>query len=341
VVKGNRILGMNGPARDMLGVDLPENNGQGWSLSKIFDRESEKCLQAMLERTGADAFPVPRACTLVSREGKNIHGTLSVEMVVSGLAVVGLAAETASSLPVQSELQQASRLESLGLLAGGLAHDFNNILTGIIGNINLALQAASPGSPVYGRLWEAEKASLIAKNLTEKLLTFSRGGSPELNPVRMDELIRENVCFVESGSATTCRCAFAPDLWPVEINEGLIILAMTNLLINAKQAMAGEGEIRITAENTFIDGSEGLRIERGRYVQVSFSDAGTGIDEKDLPRIFDPYFTTRPNGTGLGLAIVHSIISQHRGAITVESRKRKGTTFHIFLPAAAERTASS
>ena len=332
---------MNGPARDMLGKNLPENDGRGWSLSKIFDRESEKCLQAILERTGDDALTVPRSCTLVSREGNKIHGTLSVEVVVNGLAVVGLAAETASSLPVQSELQQASRLESLGLMAGGLAHDFNNILTGIIGNINLAIQAASPGSSVYGRLWEAEKASHIAKNLTEKLLTFSRGGSPELKPVHMDELIRENVCFVESGSATTCRCAFASDLWPAEINEGLIILAMTNLLINAKQAMEGEGEIRITAENTVIDGSEGLRIERGRYVQVSFSDAGAGINEKDLPRIFDPYFTTRPNGTGLGLAIVHSIISQYRGTITVESRKGKGTTFHIFLPAAEEGTASS
>ena len=335
------ILGMNGPAREMLGIDIREKHGRGWSLSKFFDRKSEKSLQNMLKRAGTGIQPLPRSCTMVCPNGEKIIGTMAVQMVVQGMAVVGLSTDTGVSQPVQSELLRTSRLESLGLLAGGLAHDFNNILTGILGNINLALQVASPGSPVHGRLQEAEKASVLAKSLTEKLLTLSRGGAPARKPVPMDELIRENMCFVESGSAVTCRCTFAPDLWPAEINEGLIILAMTNLLVNARQAMDGEGEIRITAGNTFIDGTGGLELERGRYVMVSFSDAGTGIDERDLPRIFDPYFTTRPNGTGLGLAIVHSIIRQHHGAITVESRKGKGTTFHIFLPAAEEGTAPS
>jgi two-component system cell cycle sensor histidine kinase/response regulator CckA len=229
-----------------------------------------------------------------------------------------------------------SRLESIGLLAGVLSHDFNNILTGILGNIHLALQLARPGSPVYDRLLEAEKASLLAKNLTDKLLTFSRGGSPVRKPVPIDDLIRENVCFVETGSSIDCRCTFSPDLWPVQINEGLIILAMTNLLINAKQAMDGNGEIRITAENTFLGKASGLPIEPGRYVKVSFSDAGAGIDKEALPRIFEPYFTTRPNGTGLGLTIAYSIVRQNMGTITVESRKGMGATFHIFLPAAEE-----
>jgi len=233
-----------------------------------------------------------------------------------------------------------NRLEALGLLAGGLAHDFNNMLTGILGNINIALEHSEPGSQVHQRLVEAEKGSLLAKDLTDKLLTFARGGSPQRRLASIEELIREHVCLLVTGSSTTCRCTFPADLWPVMVNEVLIVQAMTNLLINANQAMDGKGEIRITAENTIVEHEGGLPLESGRYVKISFSDTGPGIEKEILPRIFDPYFTTRPSGTGLGLAIVYSTIRQHDGYVTVESRKGKGTIFHIYLPATAGKRLS-
>lgn len=230
-----------------------------------------------------------------------------------------------------------NRLESLGLLAGGLAHDFNNMLTGILGNINIAIEHSEPGSQVHQKLVEAEKGSLLAKDLTDKLLTFARGGSPQRRLASIDVLIREHVCFLVTGSSTTCRCTFPAGLWLVEVNEVLIIQAMTNLLINANQALEGEGEIRISAENTIVEREGGLPIASGRYVKISFSDTGPGIEKEILPRIFDPYFTTRPSGTGLGLAIVYSIIRQHDGYVTVESEKGMGATFHIYLPAVKGR----
>ncbi|MHB8482506.1 MAG: hybrid sensor histidine kinase/response regulator [Nitrospiria bacterium] len=230
-------------------------------------------------------------------------------------------------------LVKARKLESVGILAGGIAHDFNNLLTAILGNISLALLSVDPKDPAYERLSAAEKASLRAKELTRQLLTFSKGGGPVKKLASIGDIIREAASFAVRGTHVLCEYTFPPDLWTVEVDAGQISQVINNLIINATQASAEGGKIKITAENISSISGENIALKPGKYVKVSVSDNGAGISEELLPRIFDPYFTTKPNGNGLGLATSYSIIKKHGGEITVYSRLGSGTTFFIFLPA--------
>lgn len=231
------------------------------------------------------------------------------------------------------ELLRASKLESLGILAGGIAHDFNNILTVIIGNISIAKMQLPAKSPSFSRLDEAEKASLRARDLTLQLLTFAKGGAPIKQTASMTDLIRDTTGFVLHGSKVECIFNLDKELWPVEVDEGQISQVMDNLVINAVQAMPNGGRIEISTCNVALDANSGLHLPAGRYVQVSVQDNGTGIPEEVLPKIFDPYFTTKASGTGLGLATSYSIVRNHNGLLTVQSTVGAGTLFKIYLPA--------
>lgn len=231
------------------------------------------------------------------------------------------------------ELLRASKLESLGILAGGIAHDFNNILTVIIGNISIAKMQSPKGNVAYHRLEEAEKAGMRARDLTLQLLTFAKGGAPIKQTASVAELIRETVEFVLHGAKVQCEFDLAQDLLPVEVDEGQISQVMDNLIINAVQAMPSGGHIKVSASNITLDANSGVHLNPGRYIQISVQDSGTGIPTEILPKIFDPYFTTKPSGTGLGLATSYSIIRNHNGLMTVQSAKGEGTTFKIYLPA--------
>lgn len=231
------------------------------------------------------------------------------------------------------ELLRASKLESLGILAGGIAHDFNNILTVIIGNISIAKMQLPSGSPAQNRLDEAEKASLRARDLTLQLLTFAKGGAPIKQTASITELIKDTTGFVLHGSKVQCHFDLAPDLWPVEVDEGQISQVMDNLVINAVQAMPNGGRINVASHNVTLDANSGIHLPAGRYVQVSVQDSGIGIPPDILPKIFDPYFTTKAAGTGLGLATSYSIVRNHNGLMTVQSNVGEGTLFKIYLPA--------
>jgi len=233
---------------------------------------------------------------------------------------------------MEEELLKAQKLESVGVLAGGIAHDFNNILTAILGNIGLAKMGAQPGGKVHERLAAAEKASLRARDLTQQLLTFSRGGAPIMQTASIGDLIRDSASFAIHGSPVRCAFSFPGDpsatgrtfasgqaLWPVEVDEGQMSRVINNLVINAVQAMPKGGTIRIRAENVTVEAEQVLALEAGQYVKVSIEDQGTGIPEEQLPKIFDPYFTTKEGGSGLGLAASYAIVKNHAGLITVES----------------------
>lgn len=231
---------------------------------------------------------------------------------------------------------KAQKLESLGLLASGIAHDFNNILTSVLGNINLAKMNATPGDKVYERLLEAERATRRAEGLTQQLLTFSKGGAPVKKVGPIVALLKECAEFSLPGSNVRVEFSIPDDLWPVEVDEGQISQVMNNLIINADQAMPDGGMVRLTAENVMVGLEGGLALAPGKYVKVSVSDCGIGIHPQHIPRIFDPYFTTKQKGSGLGLATSYSIVQAHRGLITVESALSVGTTFHIFVPASEQ-----
>jgi len=237
---------------------------------------------------------------------------------------------------MQEELLRTQKLESVGLLAGGIAHDFNNLLTAILGNVNLAKVFAEKGENVIELLTEAENASLRAKDLTQQLLTFSRGGAPVKKAASISDLIRDTTRFVLRGSNVRCVFSIPEDLYPVCVDEGQISQVINNLIINADQAMPEGGEISVRAENTSVKPGDALPLKAGEYVKITIKDQGCGIPEKHLAKIYDPYFTTKQKGNGLGLATVHSIVKKHDGYIGVESGPDVGATFYFYLPASPD-----
>ena len=237
---------------------------------------------------------------------------------------------------LEEEQQRSARLESIGTLAGGIAHDFNNILTGILGNISLAKRHVEPKSKADDRLMEAEKASLRARDLTQQLLTFSRGGTPVKKIVSIAELIPDSAGFALRGSNVSGQFSLPDGLWQVEADEGQMHQVITNLVLNACEAMPEGGVLNISAENMVIKKKDVLPLPKGNYVAIAIEDHGVGISEGHLDRIFEPFFTTKQKGSGLGLATTYSIIRKHDGYITVESTPTIGTTFRIYLPASAK-----
>jgi signal transduction histidine kinase/ActR/RegA family two-component response regulator len=230
----------------------------------------------------------------------------------------------------EEEQLKIQRLESLGVLAGGIAHDFNNLLTAILGNLSL-LQAGGEKEQV---LAETKKAIARARGLTEQLLTFSRGGAPVKKLVALDKLLRETVPFALAGSNVQVVFDLASDLLEAELDEGQFAQVINNLVINARQAMPKGGRLEVQAAN---GGTEAGR----RTVRITFRDHGEGIPEAHLPRIFDPYFSTKKDGKGLGLTVVYSIVRSHDGRVEVDSRPGQGAAFTLHLPASDRRGPSA
>ncbi|MEG6523235.1 hybrid sensor histidine kinase/response regulator [Desulfotomaculum sp. 1211_IL3151] len=238
---------------------------------------------------------------------------------------------------MREELLKANKLESLGILAGGIAHDFNNILTSIIGNVSLLKAYGKSNSEISQILYEFEQATWRAKGLTQQLLTFAKGGAPIKKSASIKEIVKETADFVLRGAKVSCIYAMPDNLWPVEVDEGQISQVINNLVINAMQAMTKGGTIRISCENVQHFKKPPGILECGDYIKIAIQDQGYGIPRQDYEKLFDPYFTTKPNGTGLGLAISYSIINQHNGLMEVTSEIARGTTFTIYLPASTSQ----
>ncbi len=262
---------------------------------------------------------------------KHLFFEISAYPTKDGLSV--LVKDITEHKRLEEELQRVEKLESIGTLAGGIAHDFNNILTAILGNITLAERDIEPKGEAAKRLLEAKKASLRAKDLTQQLLTFARGGAPIKEVVSIAELLEESALFTLRGSNVKCEFSLPDDLWSIEVDRGQMSQVITNLVINADEAMPEGGLLDIGAKNTVIKRKRALPLPKGDFVEITVEDHGVGIPKEHLGRIFEPYFTTKQKGTGLGLATVYSIIRNHDGYITVESEPGVGTTFHIYLPA--------
>ena len=237
---------------------------------------------------------------------------------------------------LENEILKAQKLESLGVLAGGIGHDFNNLLSGIMGNISLAILEAERGENIRESLDEALRVSAKASALTRQLLVFSKGGAPVKKAASISEVLRESAAFALRGSKIKCKFRISKELWPVKVDVGQISQVIHNLVINAMQAMSGGGEMRLEAENAYLEEITNLPLKPGRYVAIKIQDQGKGIAQDYLPKIFDPYFTTKSKGSGLGLTISYTTIKRHDGHISVESELGQGATFKIHLPATEE-----
>jgi two-component system cell cycle sensor histidine kinase/response regulator CckA len=241
---------------------------------------------------------------------------------------------------IEEERLKTHKLESIGILAGGIAHDFNNLLGIILGNVSLAKMSAGSEGKLANLLENAEKAIIRASDLTKQFITFSTGGEPLRKAVVIGELLSGATRFSLSGSSIKYDCRIADDLWVAEVDEGQLRQVIYNMLLNAREAMPRGGFLTVSAENVMVDLHEEASLKEGRYVRITIEDHGVGIQEENLAKVFDPYFTTKElgdrKGMGLGLTICYSIIKHHGGTITVESRAGVGTRFRIYLPAIQE-----
>ncbi|GJL62546.1 MAG: hypothetical protein NPIRA04_12000 [Nitrospirales bacterium] len=245
---------------------------------------------------------------------------------------------------LEEQLLRSQKIEAVGTLAGGIAHDFNNFLTSVLGNIVLAKQPETSSESRAEFLTKAEQATLRAKDLTQQLLTFAKGGEPIKQLISLDAVIKESSSFSLSGSAVSCEYVFQPDLWSTDVDPGQISQVIHNLVINAVEAMPHGGTITIRAENMLLPNKmlgRNVPLAPGPYLKVSLRDEGPGIPDEHLSRIFDPYYTTKTEGHGLGLASAYSIMKKHEGLIAVDSKLGFGTEFTLFFPAVPRAHVSS
>ncbi len=279
---------------------------------------------------------------LILKDGteKTIHtkGSPSIDKTGKVIEIIGTVQDISEKKRFEAQLQQAQKMEAIGTLAGGIAHDFNNLLMGIQGRASLMLMHTASTNSHYEHLKGIEDYVESAADLTKQLLAFARGGKYEVKPTDINELIKkENRMFGRTKKEITIHGKYEKNLWTAEVDQGQIEQVLLNLYVNAWQSMPGGGDLYIQTENVTLDENytKPFEVKPGKYVKISITDTGVGMDEATRQRIFDPFFTTKEmgRGTGLGLATVYGIIKNHEGFINVYSEKGEGTTFNIYLPA--------
>jgi len=242
-------------------------------------------------------------------------------------------AQQAAQTLLQEERLQKNKLESLGTLAGGIAHDVNNLLAVLTGNLGLIKRDTSLGEESQRRLESIERATERAKLLAKQLLTFAKGGDPVLENVSPEVFVVEPMQCILEGRGVEVAFHCSTPLWRVRADVGQLSQVFQNLATNAADAMPEGGQVRVHLQNRTLAGQDVPGLAAGDYVHISVTDTGSGIAPEHLSRIFDPYFTTKADGHGLGLAIVYSVISKHGGHISVTSTLGVGTRFDVYLPA--------
>jgi signal transduction histidine kinase/ActR/RegA family two-component response regulator len=280
-------------------------------------------LKAEFTRKNGEAFPIQASIKSIELDEEKI-----ILVVVHDLT---------TQEKIENELLKGQKLESLGILAGGIAHDFNNIMTTVIGNLSLLKMYPNLSQELLVILEEMENACFGAKDLTQQLLTFAKGGMPVKKTVPLAGLIQDSAQFALRGSNVSCEFDLPEDICPVEVDEGQINQVINNLIINAGQAMPEGGTVFIKADNIKINKRQALPLTPGKYMKLTIKDQGVGIRKGHLGKIFDPYFTTKQKGSGLGLSTAYSIIKKHDGHIEVDSEMGVGTSFQIYLPASGKK----
>lgn len=326
------LIGANESFYKLTGLEPAELLGQ--ELAPLFVSQTEyHRIQGQVQRTLArQDVVVVETSWRRRREERDVF--LKFAAVTDGHSadLVFAAMDISDLKKMEQERLRIDKLESLGILAGGIAHDFNNILTIILGNIELVGLEVKQNGKCQKYISEADEACRRAQHLAKQLLTFAKGGMPLKKPVDPGLLVQDVLPLALSGSQSAVELLIDEDLWPVEVDEDQMHQVVNNILINADQAMPTGGQITVAVQNCLVTAALGLPLTEGRYVRISITDQGVGISPKDLEKIFDPYFTTKQLGNGLGLTAAYSIVKNHQGHISVESRVGKGSCFRIYLP---------
>lgn len=338
----HNILFWNKGAENILGYKAEEVFGlQTIDFLYPGDEEKRKVTE-MMSKVLKDKTPVNFEIQEVTKDGLEIWVNLNLAPRFDDqgyvVGILGIAEDISERKSLANQLQQVQRMKSIGTLAGGLAHDFNNLLMGIQGNASLMLLDTDPESPHYEKLKNIEQYVRSGTEVTRQLLGFARGGKYKVKPTDLNRLIQRSLeIFGRTKKEITIKSKFQKDLQAAEVDRGQINQVLLNIYVNASQAMPGGGQMYVETKQETIKEKNAklLTIEPGKYIIVSVTDTGIGMDTATRQRIFDPFFTTGQmgRGTGLGLASAYGIIRNHGGMITVDSRKGEGTSFKIYLPA--------
>lgn len=327
-ILGKNVVGTIVPEKDRHGSDLAQMvKDIGLHPEKYVTNENENM------RSNGDRVWVAWTNKAIYDKGGNIR-----EMLCIGNDITERKKAEEEKKKLETELYQARKMEAIGTLVGGLAHDFNNLLMGLQGRISLMLLDLDSSHPHYDNLKQQEAIIKNGADLARQMLGFAREGKYEVKPVNINEILHKtSEMFGRTKKEVTINRKYDVDIWTVEVDQSQIEQVFLNIYINAWQAMPGGGHLYIETENVNLEQTKmsSFTIPQGRYVKISITDTGVGMDEATKERIFEPFFTTREmgRGTGLGLASVYGIIKNHDGFIDVSSEKGHGTTFYLFLPA--------
>jgi PAS domain S-box-containing protein len=325
---------LNSEAERLLERDRDDLIGK--ELWKEFPGVIDSPFELNYRRVMSEQVPVEfEACDIAGNLWFEVHA------YPSGGGVSVFFRDTTERKRNEEERLTTSKLESLGTLAGGIAHDLNNILTVISGNIGLAqIEAPADAGSLLSFLSKAGQAAQHAAHLSSQLLTFSKGGAPLKRVTSISELLGQAAEFSLYGSNLRADIDIPVDLWKAEVDPGQIEQVVNALMINAREAMPHGGTVRISASNMEPEDKPGAPVPAGRYVKVRIADRGQGVPEELGTKIFDPYFTTKPTGSGLGLSISYSIVKKHGGILHLENSSPEGSTFAFYLPATDRKLAA-
>jgi PAS domain S-box-containing protein len=312
----------------------------GLELHQILSsEESKRILAAVTQQTNGAVVDVAEH-TARKKDGSAFPVCTYLSTILAGDKVGGLRGiiiDMTDHKRMEDELVKIQKLESSTILAAGIAHDFNNLLTAIMGNVSLARHLAGTNEKLANLLLNAERASSQAQSLTSQLISLTRSVGSIRSLTSVPDFISKTVQLALSGSNVRCSMQIDEDLWPVYCDPGQIQQMVVNLVVNSKEAMPEGGTIAIEAKNVVLASLEVPPLKAGRYVRLTVKDHGSGISEENLPRVFDPYFSTKQRGSqkgmGLGLTIAYSIVKRHEGNIRARSDPGSGTTVEVYLPA--------
>jgi two-component system, cell cycle sensor histidine kinase and response regulator CckA len=340
-----KTIYINEAAKKILGYSLEDYLNEDKFYAKyILPEYYPRFLQEIEELKGGKNFVKKMVLAITAKDGRTVMMEFTVIAVRDQkgkiVYIEALGSDITAREFMEKEMAKAQKLESIGLLAGGIAHDFNNILTAILGSISLAkLEVRSPNM-LRERLSQAEEHCLKAIALTNRLLTYSRGGNPMRKTSSLSKILKEAAIFSLSGKNNKCKFDFADGLWSAQIDEEQMHQVVHCLVTNASEAMPNGGTIEIVARNVRISIDQVPPLMAGNYVKWYVQDHGVGIPKEHMRKLFNPYFTTKPMGNikGLGLAICYSIVQTHDGLIAVDSEPGAGTTFTVYIPAVDEES---
>ena len=338
--KKGKVVYCNKKCQEIMGYSIEEFYSPEFDFLILIAPESIERIKKNLRRHMNGEKVQPYNCTLLTKEGKKIDAIITTQLIQyeRETSILGIVTDITAIKRLEARLQQAEKMEAIGTLAGGIAHDFNNLLMGIQGRASLMMADTDPGRSDFEHLKEIESYVRSAVALTKQLLGFARGGKYEVKPTDLNILVSESAhMFGRTKKEISIHKKFDAKLRKAEVDRSQIGQVLLNIFINAWQAMPGGGDLYLQTENVTLDENhiEAFKIKSGKYVKISVTDTGVGMDEATRQRLFEPFFTTKEmgRGTGLGLASAYGIIKNHGGFIRVYSEIGKGTTFNIYLPA--------